>query len=730
MEHRAAPQPDITARIQEALTLHQQGHLEAAKRLYDSALASDPNNFDVLHLMGVLRHQQGASADALRLVAAALDVRPGSAEALTNYGVILDALKRHDEALAAFEQALAVRPADAAICYNRGLAEKNLGRHREALASFELALSLAPGHVDARYQHGNTLAAMGRHQDALVDYTKLLARHPDDVRTLNRCGNALMAMEQWSVALAAYDAALAVDPSNAETCNNRGVALLGLGRSHEALESCDRALAMRSGYTDALYNRGNALLALKRFDDARSCYEAVLACEGRRIEALNNLGLALGELGRPDEALARYDDVLARDPDHLHALHNRANALLELERFEEALAMCDRALAADPAQAEALNTRGVVLGRLGRHDDALATYDRAIALTPHVAEAHSSPAPQEPSRAPRPGLADAHFNSALCHLLLGDFARGWQEYEWRWKTASKLTAAKRNFAQPLWRGAENIAGKTILLHAEQGYGDTLQFCRYVPLVADLGAGVILEVPRALRELMRTLPGAARIICDGDPLPAFDLHCPLLSLPLAFDTQLETIPAQIPYLFADETKRRAWRDRLGKRERPRVGLVWAGDPRKHRPRANRIDRQRSLEFDRLAPILQMRNCEFYSLQKGDDAVAQLRNSALRHNVVDWSAEFHDFSDTAALIANLDLVITVDTAVAHLAGALGKPLWLLNRHNTCWRWLLDRDDSPWYPAARLFRQDAAGVWDGVIARVQAALTDTVQTYRLAG
>jgi hypothetical protein len=303
--------------------------------------------------------------------------------------------------------------------------------------------------------------------------------------------------------------------------------------------------------------------------------------------------------------------------------------------------------------------------------------------------------------------------------LTGDFVRGWRRFEWRWETAD-LSPTKRHFVQTQWLGAKDIAGKTILLHAEQGFGDTLQFCRCVPLVAELGARVILEVPKPLRTLMGTLPCMVQIVSQGGPLPEFDLHCPLLSLPLAFETRIETIPAQIPYLTVPDDKRSAWRDRLGRHERLRVGLVWSGDPRKHQSNANRGDRRRSIRFDQLAPVLDVAGCEFYSLQKGEDAVAQLRESALRDRVIDWTDDFHDFADTAALVGNLDLVITIDTSVAHLAGALGKPFWLLNRYDTCWRWLLDRDDSPWYAAARLFRQDETRVWDSTIARVRAALT----------
>ena len=245
----------------------------------------------------------------------------------------------------------------------------------------------------------------------------------------------------------------------------------------------------------------------------------------------------------------------------------------------------------------------------------------------------------------------------------------------------------------------------------------------MPRVTARGARVIFEVQKPLVALMRTLSSGTEIIAKGDPLPAFDMHCPLLSLPLAFNTELDTIPGETRYLSSDPAKRDAWRARLGPHGQPRVGLVWAGDPRKRLPNAHLIDRQRSVTFDILAPLFDVADCEFVSLQKGEDAVAQLRSSPLRHRIIDWSSDFHDFSDTAALIDNLDLVIAVDTSVAHLAGALGKPLWLLNRYNTCWRWLLDRDDSPWYPSVRQFRQDKSRSWDPVIGRVAAALQDYV-------
>ncbi len=312
-----------------------------------------------------------------------------------------------------------------------------------------------------------------------------------------------------------------------------------------------------------------------------------------------------------------------------------------------------------------------------------------------------------------PDLPDAHHNLSLTLLLNGEFAEGWREYEWRWQTKQ---LRPRGFAQPLWSG-EAVDGRVLLLHAEQGYGDMIQFCRYVPLVAARGR-VVLEAPRALVRLFSGLAGVERIVVQGDPLPAFDLHCPLLSLPRAFATTLETIPGGVPYLGTDPAQVSAWRDRLAGLARLRVGLVWAGEPRATDRIRGAVDRRRSISLGHFARLAGVGGIAFVSLQKGE-AAAQTRSPPPGLRLHDWTGELEDFADTAALIAALDLVISVDTAVVHLAGALGKPVWLLNRFDTDWRWLLDREDSPWYPTLRLFRQHRPGDWAGVLERVAAAL-----------
>ncbi len=588
----------------------------------------------------------------------------------------------------------------------RAVAAYQRGRLGEADDLARAILGVKADYFDALHLIAVIRTRQRRLDEALASYDCALALRPDHAEALRNRGATLHKLKRLDEALASYDRALALRPDYAEALYNRAITLHELKRFGEALASYDRALALQPDYVGALNNRGITLHQLKRFDEALASYDRALALQPDHAEALYNRGVTLHELKRFDEALASYDRALALRPDHAEALDNRGNTLHELKRFDEALASYDRAVALQPDHAEAFCNRGVMLHELMRLDEALASYDHALAV--------------------RPDYVDAHFNKSVLQLLKGDFAAGWREYEWRRRKEENLTILRRDFAQPLWLGETAIADKTILLHSEQGFGDTIQFCRYVPLVAARGARVLLEVPPPLKDLMASLAGVSQVISAADELPYFELQCPLLSLPLAFRTSLETIPVQTPYLFGAAAKKSAWRARLGARDQPRVGLVWAGDPRKQVPNAHRIDRMRSLEFDQLAPILRIAGCEFYSLQKGEHALAQLRNSALCQRVVDCADDLHDFSDTAALIDNLDLVIAVDTSVAHLAGALGKPFWLLNRYSTCWRWLIDRDDSPWYPTARLFRQQAPGDWSGVIGRVVFELEKLLQVY----
>lgn len=659
----AKPKLNPPQLLSRAFSAYQAGNLLESEQLCQQVVKSERDSFDALYLLAVAQSKLGKFEVAL-----------------TNY-----------------DRALVLRPKHTGALRDRGLALHKLKRFEDALASYDRALATQSDMDEVLLNRSDTLREMGRLEEALTGYDRAITIRPHFTKALLNRGTVLYELHRFEEALASYDQALAVRPNDPEVFFNRGVVLRKLNRLNEALASYDSVLKIKPDSAEALTNRGVTLHELKRFDEAVASYDRVLEMQPSSADVLANRGVTLHQLKQFEEALVSYDRALAMRPDFAEALNNRGLTLQQLKRFDEALASYDRSLILRPDYTDALNNRGLLLHDLRRFDEALANYDRALAL--------------------RPDFIEAHWNAATLRLLIGDFTRGWAGYESRREEGFKLTR-KRDFGRPLWLGAGAIEGKTILLHSEQGLGDTIQFCRYASLVAARGARAILEVEEPLRELLGSLAGVTKVVTNGDALPEFDLQCPLLSLPLAFGTQLETIPSATPYLSAPTAKASAWRDRLGKHERPRIGLVWAGNL------ITPIDRQRSIEFDRLAPLLQMTGCDFHSLQKGDAAIKQLRNSALRQRIFDWTDDLQNFSETAALVENLDLVITVDTSVAHLAGALGKPFWLLNRYNTCWRWLLDRDDSPWYPTARLFRQDTSRDWDEVIARVHAALRDQIQ------
>ena len=424
-----------------------------------------------------------------------------------------------------------------------------------------------------------------------------------------------------------------------------------MGRTDDALACYDLALAAKPDYADALLNRAGALIQLERWADALSCY---------------------------DRARALGVETAA-------TLLGRGSALHELRRHKEALACFDRALTLAPDDAAALNNRGAALQELQRYDDALASYARAVAL--------------------RPDYAEAHYNNGVCRLLQGDLDGGWPEFEWRWQTAA-VADYNPPFARPLWLGREEIAGKTLLLHPEFGLGDTLQFCRYARLAAARGARVVLQVQPALKTLLSGMPGV-EVIARGEVAPDHDFHCPLLSLPLAFGTRLDTIPAAAPYVAAAPDLIAKWTRRLGPRTRPRVGLVWSGNPKQPN------DRNRSSRLAALRPLLGL-PAQFVVLQtemRGEDRAVLAAHPEIAH----FEGEFADFADTAALMALMDLVITVDTSGAHLAGAMARPAWVMLAHVPDWRWLLGRDDCPWYPTMRLFRQPKAGDWASVVQRI---------------
>ena len=540
--------------MQEALGLHQQGRLREAEKLYARALKAAPNNFDALHLLGLIKAQGGQMGEAHRLMAAALKINPNMPDVLINFANVLHALKRDPEALACLDKAIALRPGD----------------------------------------------------------------------------------------------------------------------------------------LEAILYRGNALSALDRTQEAVSCFDTVLAHNPGRGDALLNRGTAFAKLGRHAQALADFDTILAQAPNNADALYNRATALLDLDRFREAVETFDRVLAHAPQHAKGWNNRGRALQALNRHAEAVECFEKALTVDKTY--------------------ADAHFNLALSLLTLGEFKRGFAEYEWRWKRTG-MSDTRRNYRGRLWLGEFPLGGRTILLPSEQGLGDTIQFVRYAALLARGGAKVVVEVQPELKTLLAGVEGAAACLAHGEPLPAYDVYCPLGSLPLALKTELPTIPGGIPYLHADDARVAQWRSSLEALKGKRIAIAWAG----HSRHAN--DRNRSVELKQLEPLLALEGISFLSIQR--DLRAGDRELLARHNIVHLGDKLSDMADTAAIVALADLTIAVDTAVVHLAGALGREAWVLLPYTPDWRWTLTGEHSPWYPQIKLFRQPTPGDWRAVIASVRDAL-----------
>ncbi len=648
---------DAAALHADAISLARQGRTAEAERQFAAAEAA-PDRAAFLYDHGVALARLGRPAAALDRYDRAIELDPARPEAWNNRGAALLDLGRPTEAQASFEQALTLRPDYAEAASNRGNALLALGQTAAALAAYEAALTLRPTYAKAAQNRARALALLGRDADALAAYAQALALDPANAAALIARGNLLFRLARVAEALASYDAAVAVTPEQAEPHFLRGNALNRLNRPAEAVAAFDRALALHPSYPEAANNRGNALLALDRPQEALDSFAHALRLRPSYAEALNNSSIALRALGRLTDALAAAEAALAIRPAYPEALNNRGNALLSLRRI----------------------------------DAAVASYDRALAIMPDYA-------------GPR-------FNQALALLLTGDFARGLEAYEARWKTTG-MAGSARSFAQPLWQGESDPAGRTILLHAEQGNGDTIQFCRYAPLLAARGARVVLEAQRLLLPLLATLPGVAALVARGEALPEFDLHCPLLGTPRAFATRLETIPGAVPYLAAPPERLAQWAQRVGPRRGPRIGLAWSGSL------SHKNDRNRSLPLDRLRPLTAM-GLDLHCVQR-ELRTADVPAFATIGAIAHYGRALADFADTAALLMQMDLVIAVDTAVAHLAGALGRPVWIMLPYSPDWRWLLDRADSPWYPTARLFRQHRPGDWSDVLAEVFAVLAD---------
>jgi tetratricopeptide (TPR) repeat protein len=552
------------------------------------------------------------------------------------------------------------------------------------------AVQSRPFNIAQALQEALALHQQGRLRDAEKLYARTLKAAPDNFDALHLLGLVKAQSGQMGEAFRLMSAALKINPNVPDVLINFANVLHALKRDSEALHCLDKAIALRPGDPEAMLYRGNALSALNRAEEAVSCFDAVLARNPGRAEALLNRGTALAALGRHARALADFDAILAQAPNNVEALYNRGTALLDLNRFSDAIETFDRLLAQAAPHARGWNNRGRALQALNRHTEAVASFEKAIAIDK--------------------AYADAHSNLALSLLTLGELRQGFAEYEWRWKRAG-MADTRRGYRGRLWLGEFPLGQRTILVTAEQGLGDTIQFIRYAPLLARAGATVVVEVQPELKTLLERVAGVTSCHARGEPLPAYDVYCPLGSLPLALKTELPAIPADIPYLHADEARIAKWRSSVSPLRGKRVALAWAGHAR------HPNDHNRSIDLKLLEPLFALQEISFISLQRdlraGDDEILA------RYGISQVGDEVADMADTAAIVALADLTIAVDTSVVHLAGALGRDAWALLPYSPDWRWTLSGERSPWYPQVRLLRQSTPGDWPGVIAAVHDAL-----------
>jgi len=762
---------DVAAALDQAIACHRAGRLLDAEQMYRQILAVDAANPEVLYLLGAACHAQGKHHDAAAFLEQALRIQPDHVDARHHLAVMLTQQDRPDLAVPHLQEAARLRPdsqqiadslriALAASQTNAGMAAAEAGRADTAIAHYLEALKAMPNYVPAIGNMGNALKMQGRLDEAAACYRQILPLAPQAAQPHNDLGLIAQAQNRFAEAIDHYRRALQLDYRFAEAHTNLGTALSLEDRLDEAEASCRRALEIRPDFADAhsdlgavllkrnrlveatacfrraihfqprhaaaYFSLGRALTMSKSLDEAAECFRQVVAIDPSHAEAHMRLALALKDLRQLTEAVGSFRVALQLKPDYVDALNGLGAVLAELKKFDEAIDCYQRALTLKPDYADAHNNLGAALAEQDQFDEAVACYRRALELKGDfyagyyniadalVRQARLAEAEAACRRALelQPDSADAHGLRSLILLGQGKLVEGWPEYEWRFKASNfKYTTPP----QPRWDGSP-LDGRTVLLCSEQGHGDTLQFIRYAELVKQRGGQVVVECPAATAKLVAGCAGVDSVVVVGKPRPHFDFYLPLLSLPGIFGTSLETIPARVPYLAPDPSAAAQWKEEFNRESAFKVGISWQGNPDYRR------DNLRSAPLVHFEELMKVPGIRVYSLQMGAGR-EQLTQAEGELPVIDLADRLGDFYNTAAIVSNLDLVISSDCATVHLAGALGVPVWVAMSYAPDWRWLLEREDCPWYPTMRLFRQSALHDWPGVFRRIELALRERV-------
>ncbi|NWF97982.1 MAG: tetratricopeptide repeat protein [Nitrospirae bacterium] len=652
-----------------------------------------------------------------------LEKKPNHAESLRFLGIILLQTKKYESAIDVIQKDIKLNPKNADSYNNLGLSFFGLKQYDKAIELFNKAIKLDPSHFHAYYNLGNSFKSLNKFDDAIECYKKSLSINPQFIEAHNNLGDVYQEKELFDEAIQSYKNALNINSNFGNIYNNLGLALFKKGLYDEALGYFKKALELNPQLADAYNNIGNYFFNKNEIDQAINYYLKALKLE-QNFATYNNLGNAFKEKGLLEEAIKFYEKALNFNQNAVNTAIDLGNLIRKKGKLDEAICFFQNLIDKNPQNPVVYINMAVIFQEKGLLDEAFKYYNKALEINPNVAEGYNNLALAfiekglyeealsnlEKSLQLKPSLASAHFNLAMLLLLKNNFSKGWEEYEWRWKT-SDFKSIKFNYSQPLWDGSDKN-GRIILLHAEQGLGDTIHFMRYIKLVIEKNMEVIFRCPKELISLAKYSFPEVKIIPFEESLPDFEVHCPLMSLPLILKTTIDSIPAQIPYISVDSSLINFWTEKIKDNSNLKIGIAWSGNPKYKR------DKQRSCSLKNFLEILKIKPISFYSLQKGSGS-EQVKELPEEINLIDFTEEIKDFSDTAAIIQNLDLIISVDTAVAHLAGAMGKPVWTMLPFVPDWRWMLDREDSPWYPTMRLFRQQSIDNWNSVIIRIKKEL-----------
>jgi tetratricopeptide (TPR) repeat protein len=681
----------VEAAVTEALALVRAGeHVHALAILMRRPRLTQSNDF-ACYLAGVIHASMGHCGEALSYYERAAALRNNYAAAHYGRALMLQQLGRPEEALAAYDEAMRCGPADAVMLHNRCAALHQLGRLEEALSACAHALTLAPGYIPAMSAQARILEELGQTGEALDAYAKLLKACPADATVWHDCAAILAAQGQWEPALQGFLEALSLLPEYTRARYGAAKVLQELGRQAEALEMCTELLRRVPDHLEALILQGNLLHEAGRLDEAMAALDAAVRLAPADSRALCNRGATLHLLGRQDEAAASYDAALLLTPDFAEAWLGQGNVHLKSFRLEEALASFGRARQLAPDYAKAHCGCALALREMGRFAEAAECFERSLALDTD--------------------LADTHANYGAMQLLLGDFERGWEGYEYR-RVYGEHSKFNLIFPWPEWKG-EPLAGKRIAVLDEAAHGDVLMLARYLPVLAAMGARVTLQCRPSMLRVLAALRPAVVLVEECPKDAEFDFCIPYFSLPRVFRTRINSIPAPLQYLRPEPALAAKWAERIGMHGF-RIGINWQGSP------DPAVDIARSAPLTAYAPLSTLNGVRLISLQK-HHGLEQIAGAGFAVETLgdEFDAGPDAFADTAAAMASLDLVVTVDTSIAHLAGALGRPVWVALKQVPEWRWMMERETSPWYPSMRLFRQQMRGDWGPVFSRMAAVL-----------